>query len=130
MHLNDDIGLNSEEAKAFFKRRGINTHIRAQGPDTKIMDRQSAITRAGLHFAETQLSKEGITATFKVLLQEQLFAENSMMTVGNRTAYQAVFGRQPPMLSAIAEDPTLAMRVMGPGTAWRAERSSAYDLRL
>ena len=51
-----------------------------------------------IHLIIAQLVREGITVSMKIVVSQAFFVINALTAVGSRTAYQAVYGRQPPML--------------------------------
>ena len=54
--------------------------------------------RMAMHITEEQAKREGIKLTFPRPLAVCIVAGNALTSVGQATPYQAVSGRQPPML--------------------------------
>ena len=57
--------------------------------------------RRCLHTTESQLLKEGLVVPFEHALAIVFFMHNSLTVINNSTPYQALFGRQPAMLSPL-----------------------------
>ena len=84
------------------KARGIKLNVRAPNQHARYIERRGALLRQSLHVIEGQLTTEGISVTFPMLLAEAVFAGNSLTYVGGVTPYQVVCGRQPAILPPLA----------------------------
>ena len=93
--------MNSAEAKARFARDGTQLHTRAVDQHAVFAERCGALLRAVMHLIESQCILEGIAISLICLICLAMFAVSALTTVGQKTPYQAVYGRQPPMLPPI-----------------------------
>ena len=101
LYIDGESGLNTDSAKASIGRDGTILKTRAPGQHARFIERRGAILRVCLHVTEEQAKREGLTISFEQLLATCIFAGNAMITVGNATPYQCVYGRQPPMMPPI-----------------------------
>ena len=98
LYTDGESGFNSDSAKAWFKRKGIELVTRAPNQHARFIERRGAILRHAMHTTEEQLIREGIEVRFTTLLADSVFAGNAMTFVGGVSPYNAVYGRQPRML--------------------------------
>ena len=101
LYFDGEGGLNTPRAQAQLRRHGIEPKPRAPGQHIRLIDRRSALVRVTMHTTEEQAKREGLEISFDVLWASSVFAGNALITVGDSTPYQAVFGRQPGMLPAL-----------------------------
>lgn len=78
----------------------MHTEIKpkAPGQHAHTVERHHELLQQILHRVEDQLREEGIHVPFDVVLAECMFVKDAMLTVGEVTQFQAVFGRTPIML--------------------------------
>ena len=96
--IDGESGVNSNEGKAFLKRKGIQLDTRAVGQHARMIERRGAILRHAMHCIEEQLETEGIQSTIKQIVAEAVFAGNCLVNHGGASPYQARTGRTPAML--------------------------------
>ena len=99
--IDGESALNTDAAKARFKADGINLKTRAPGQHARFAERHGAFLRAVLHIMTEQMKREGIELSPRVMVMSAFFALNALTTVGTKTPYQALYGRQPAMLPPI-----------------------------
>ena len=78
---------------------------KAPGQHAQVVERRGAILRHSMHCVEEQLTKEGVTITFKQLLAESVFSGNALITHNGASPYNARMGTQPAMLPELAALP-------------------------
>ena len=98
-------GLIIEEAQQYLKHHGITMKTKAPGQHAQVVERRGAILRHSMHCVEEQLTKEGVTITFKQLLAESVFSGNALITHNGASPYNARMGTQPAMLPELAALP-------------------------
>ena len=91
--------LSSENATAWFDHHGIQRKPRAPNQHAPHIERRGALFRDQLKRTDGQLQKEGLSHDFTMVVAESVFAGNCMISVGNATPYQAIFGCTPPVVT-------------------------------
>jgi len=75
---------------------------RGKDQRARYIERRGALLRDIIHRIEGQLEEEGIAGIlFECILAEATFCGNAMITVGDSTPYNALYGRVPKMLPSI-----------------------------
>ena len=100
-------GLVSESTSVWAERWGIALLLRAPGQHATLVERHHELLRQLIHRIEAQCLAEGLQVSFGDIVAEGLLAKNCLFTIGDKTPYTAVFGRQPPLLPE-AENPTVS----------------------
>ena len=81
---------------------GVKVEERGVGQKGWHIERRGQVLRDQVHRSYTQLLEEGFKdIDFKLLLAECFFAGNALVTIGNSTPYNNVYGRVPRMLPNI-----------------------------
>lgn len=119
-------GLDSEEAKQWLDRFHSEIKPKARGQHAQTVERHHELLRQTLHRVEDQLKEESIHLPFDVVLAECMFVNNAMLTVGDATPYQAVFGRTPVMLPGFELVSESSLDDLSAGVAG----FSRHDLRI
>ena len=95
--------LNSDEAKVWADRWNIKLNIKPKDNKAWIVERHHEILRAQLHKTQSQLQVENIKCTFSDILSEAVLAKNSLLSTGQGTPYQSLYGRLPHWLPQIED---------------------------
>ena len=92
----------SDATNQYLHRKGIKLHQRAKDQHARYIERRGALLRDAIHRAQSQLQEEGLAGVpFETILAEAVFCGNAMVTVGDSTPYNAVYGRVPRILPSI-----------------------------
>ena len=94
-------GLNTERARAKLRLEGIKLTTRAPGQHASTAERAGQLIRLVIHLMIEQMVKEGIKLPIKMVACHAFFVLNAIFGKNGHTSYQAVYGRQPPMLPPI-----------------------------
>ena len=73
LYTDGEGGLNSNEAKDFLKRQGIELKVRAPEQHARYVERHGALLRVAMHLIEEQCQREGVPITIHALLAQALF---------------------------------------------------------
>ena len=95
--------MSSDIAKTWADRWSIELVIKPKGKKAWLAVRHHAILRSGLHNTELQLKAEGVRVIFANLLAECVMAKNCLLSAGDGSPYQSLYGRIPRMLPHIED---------------------------
>ena len=87
--------LNSDAARAWATRWQVELKFRPRKSHAHTVERHNELLRNQLHRVEGQFQREGINVPHSCILDECLFAKNSMLSVHGRSPFQALLGRNP-----------------------------------
>ena len=97
--VDGESSLGSPEALQFFNQRGIKRIPRPPGAHAHHIERRGDVLRNQLHLIDDQMTADGITGIpFPSVLAEAVFAGNALLSYAGFSPYNAVYGRQPPLL--------------------------------
>ena len=96
-------GMRSEEAKVWATRWNIELAIRPKDKKAWIAERHHEILRTQLHKTQSQLAADNIRVPFTMMLAEAVLAKNALLSTGQGTPYQSLYGRTPRLLPQIED---------------------------
>ena len=80
--------------------------LRAKGQHANLVERHHELLRHQLRVLEDQATADGLKCEFDDILSEAVLSKNCLMSIGNRTPYEALYGRTPPLLGVLEATPT------------------------
>lgn len=92
----------------FLELRGIKLTLKARGQHAFLIERHNEILRQQIHKCDEQATADGLRVDMENILNESLFAKNSLLVLGGYTPYEALYGRTPPIVNVMdaeREDP-------------------------
>ena len=114
-----------EDAKAYYRHKGITPVPRAPKQQVAHIDRRGALLRDTIHRILEQCKKEGLDAPFKYILSDAVFCGNAMLSINGTTPYNAVYGRVPPLLP----DMNMPIEDAPPGTVRHVQRMPEISIQ-
>ena len=94
----------SQRTRLFLQRKGITLHQRGKDQHARYIERRGALLRDVIHRIYGQLEEEGIAdMPFTSVLAEAIFCGNALLSVGNSTPYNGLYGRTPKILPSIEQ---------------------------
>lgn len=128
LYVDGESGISSQESQPRLKRESIKLEVRTPGQHVQYFEHRGAILRHTMHVEEEYCKKEGLTVSAQMLLAMCVFCGNALVSTGGTTPYQAVFGRQPPMLPPLLGPETSAETGETPGgRSQRRLREIAFE---
>jgi hypothetical protein len=94
-----ETGLMGEEAAQWMDRWNIQARTKEPNAHAQIVERHHDILRKLILRVEQQLSHEGINVPISTVIAECSLVKNLLLSVGGTNPYQALYGRQPPLLA-------------------------------
>ena len=80
--IDGESSLYTQDARARLASDGIQVRTKAPGQHASYAERYDAVCRSVIHLLISQLKREGITVSMKVILSQVFFAMNAMTAVG------------------------------------------------
>ena len=99
--IDHEAGMTGFFAADWASSQGISFKFKAPRQKAWIVERHNELLRNGIHTTETQCLKEGIYNAFESTVAIVNFSLNALTVINTSTPYNAVLGRQPPMLPPI-----------------------------
>ena len=96
--LDEETGMRGRVAQDWAVYCGVTLHFKAPRQKAWLVERHNEILRQALHRTETQVKQESLISSFQWVLAIVTFMHNALICINGSTPYNALFGRQPPIL--------------------------------
>ena len=86
--------------------KGCKLLLRAKGQHANLVERHHELTRHQLRVLDDQATADGLKCGFDSILSEAVLSKNCLLSIGNRSPYEALYGRTPPLLGVLEASPS------------------------